>query len=141
MIKMARRGGLLAALLFAPVGAVALATLPAIDPLGTPMASTLAGLAGLTGVGLLGAGLAPAALGSRIDGVMVAIAMGLGVPVAAVTSALIGTFLAGSIADGFDHGARLAGEVLRGGVSGALQLSPLIGLACAVWVMMVRRLA
>jgi hypothetical protein len=139
MIRMARRGALLAAVLFAPIGAVGMAMLPAIDPLGTPMASALAGLAGLAGVALLGAGLAPAAVGSRIDGLAVGIALGIGVPVAAVTSALIGTFMAGSLLHGFDEGSRLAGQVLRGGVGGAIQLAPLIALASAVWVAVVRR--
>ena len=140
MIRMARRGALLAAVLFAPIGAVGMAILPAIDPLGTPMASALTGLAGLAGVALLGAGLAPAAIGSsRIDGIAVGVALGIGVPVAAVTSALIGTFMAGSMADGIDEGARLAGLVLRGGVGGATRLAPLIALASAVWVVVVRR--
>ena len=138
-IRTARRGGLLAAVLFAPVGAVGMAFLPAIEPLGTPTASVLAGLAALAGVGLLGAGLAPAALGSRIDGFAVGVALGVGVPVAAVTSALIGTFMAGSALHGFDEGGRLAGQVLRGGVSGAVRLSPLIALASAAWVIAVRR--
>ncbi len=138
-IRMARRGALLAAVLFAPVGAVGMAILPAIDPLGTPSASMLAGLAGLAGVALLGAGLAPAAPGSRIDGLVVGVALGIGVPVAAVTSALIGTFVAGSALHGFDEGGRLAGQVLRGGVGGAVQLSPLIALASAIWVVVVRR--
>lgn len=135
---MARRGALLAAVLFAPIGAVGMAILPAIDPLGTPLASVLAGLAGLAGVALLGAGLAPAAIGSRIDGLAVGVALGIGVPVAAVTSALIGTFMAGSVLHGFDEGSRLAGQVLRGGVGGAVQLAPLIALASAVWVVVVR---
>lgn len=135
---MARRGALLAAVLFAPIGAVGMAILPAIDPLGAPLASVLAGLAGLAGVALLGAGLAPAAIGSRIDGLAVGVALGIGVPVAAVTSALIGTFMAGSVLHGFDEGSRLAGQVLRGGVGGAVQLAPLIALASAVWVVVVR---
>lgn len=139
MIRMARRGALLAAVLFAPIGAVGMAILPAIDPLGTPIASSLAALAGLTGVALLGAGLAPAAVGSRIDGLVVGLALGIGVPVAAVTSALIGTFMAGSMLHGFDEGARLAGHVLRGGVGGAVRLAPLIALASALWVVVVRR--
>ena len=138
-IRLARRGALLAAVLFAPVGAVGMATLPPIDPLVTPTASVLAGLAGLAGVALLGAGLAPAALGSRIDAVAVGIALGIGVPVAAVTSALIGTFIAGSALHGFDEGGLLAGQVLRGGVGGAVRLSPLIALASAIWVVVVRR--
>jgi hypothetical protein len=138
-IRLARRGGLLAAVLFAPVGAVGMAILPAIDPLVTPMATVLAALAGLAGVALLGAGLAPAAIGSRIDGLVVGVALGLGVPVAAVTSALIGTFMAGSALHGFDEGGRLAGQVLRSGVSGALTLSPLIVLVSTIWIVVVRR--
>jgi hypothetical protein len=136
---MARRGGLLAAVLFAPIGAAGMAMLPAIEPLLTPPASALAGLAGIAGVALLGAGLAPAVVGSRIDGAVVGLALGLGVPVAAVTSALIGTYLAGSAIHGFDEGGRLAGQVLRSGVSGAIRLSPLIALASTVWVVLIRR--
>jgi hypothetical protein len=138
-IRTARRGALLAALLFAPVGAAGMALLPAIEPLLTPPATVLAGLAGLAGVGLLGAGLAPAAVGSRVDGAVVGLALALGVPVAAVTSALIGTWLLGSALDGFDEGGRLAGQVLRSGVSGAVSLSPLIALASVAWVVVVRR--
>jgi hypothetical protein len=138
-IRLARRGGLLAAVLFAPVGAAGMALLPPIEPLLTAPASVLAGLAGLAGVALLGAGLAPAASGSRIDGVAVGVAMGVGVPVAAVTSAIIGTYLAGSALDGFDEGGRLASQVLRAGVGGAVQLSPLIALVSTVWVIVVRR--
>jgi hypothetical protein len=136
---MARRGGLLAAVLFAPIGAAGMAMLPAIDPLLSPPASALAGLAGIAGVALLGAGLAPAAVGSRIDGAVVGLALGLGVPVAAVTSALIGTYLAGFAIDGVDEGGRLAAQVLRGGVNGAIRLSPLIAIASTVWVVVVRR--
>jgi hypothetical protein len=138
-IRLARRGALLAAVLFAPVGAVGMAILPPLSPLDTPMASALAGLAGLAGVALLGAGLAPAALGSRVDGLAVGVALGIGVPVAAVTSALIGTFIAGSALHGFDEGGLLAGQVLRSGVSGAARLSPLIAAASAIWVVVVRR--
>ena len=139
MIRLARRGALLAAVLFAPVGAVGMAILPPLDPLISPVASALAGLAGLAGVALLGAGLAPAANGSRVDGVAVGVALAVGVPVAAVTSALIGTFIAGSALHGFDEGGFLAGQVLRGGVGGAVRLSPLIALASALWVVVVRR--
>jgi hypothetical protein len=116
-----------------------MAILPAIDPLVTPMATILAALAGLAGVALLGAGLAPAALGAKVDGLVVGVALGIGAPVAAVTSALIGTFMAGSALRGFDEGGRIAGQVLRSGVSGAIALSPLIALASAIWIVVVRR--
>jgi hypothetical protein len=138
-IRLARRGALLAAVLFAPVGAVGMAFLPPIEPLISPMASALAGVAGLAGVALLGAGLAPAAQGSRVDGLAVGLALAIGVPVAAVTSALIGTFIAGSALHGFDEGGLLAGQVLRGGVNGAVRLSPLVALASTVWVVLIRR--
>ncbi len=138
-IRTARRGALLAAIVFAPVGAVGMAILSPIGPIGTPAASILAGLAALTGVALLGAGLAPAASGSRIDGLVVGVALGIGAPVAAFTSALIGTFLAGSALQGFDEGGRLAGVVLRGGVTDAVRLSPLIAIASGLWVVAVRR--
>ena len=55
---------------------------------------------GLPGVALLGAGLASAALGSRIDAVAVGIAFGVGCPVAAVTSIVIGGFVLGLVAAG-----------------------------------------
>jgi hypothetical protein len=45
----------------------------------------------------------------------------------------------GSALDGFDEGGRLAGQVLRSGVSGAVSLSPLIALASVAWVVVVRR--
>jgi hypothetical protein len=138
-IRTARRGALLAAIVFAPVGAVGMAILSPIGPIGTPAASILAGLAALTGVALLGAGLAPAASGSRIDGLVVGVALGIGAPVAAFTSALIGTFLAGSALQGFDEGGRLAGVVLRSGVTDAVRLSPLIAIASGLWVAAVRR--
>ncbi len=138
-IRLARRGALLAAVLFAPVGAVGMAILPPIEPLISPMASVVAGLAGVAGVALLGAGLAPAAQGSRLDGLVVGVALAIGVPVAAVTSALIGTFIAGSALHGFDEGGLLAGEVLRSGVGGAVRLSPLVALASTAWVLLIRR--
>ncbi len=116
-IRIAHRGGLLAAVLFAPVGAVGMASAPAIDPLLSTPASVLAGIAGLAGVGAARRGPRAGRLGSRIDGVAVGVALGIGAPVAAVTSAIIGTFLAGSALHGFDEGGRLAGQVLRSGVA------------------------
>jgi hypothetical protein len=141
-IRVARRGALLAATLFAPIGLFATTFLPTIEPPGAPVgAAGIAGLAGLAGVALLGAGLAPAALGSRIDAIAVGVALGIGVPVAAVTSALIGAFLSGSLLGGFDEGANLAGTMLRAGMTDAARTAPLVILAATAWVLVVRRWA
>jgi hypothetical protein len=139
-IRIARRGALLAATLFAPIGLLATSFLPTVEPAGAPVgAAVIAGFAGLAGVALLGAGLAPAALGSRIDAVAVGVAMAIGVPVAAVTSALIGSFISGSLLGGFDQGADLAGKMLRAGVTDATRTAPLVILASTIWVLVVRR--
>ena len=66
-------------------------------------------LVGVPAVMLLGAGLASAANGSRIDAAAVAVAFAIGMPVAAVTSLVI----AGWILDGFAAGRLdIAGDVL-----------------------------
>lgn len=141
-IRIARRGALLAATLFAPIGLFATSFLPTIEPTGAPVGTVaIAGLAGLAGVALLGAGLAPAALGSRIDAAAVGIALAVGVPVAAVTSALIGAFMSGSLLGGFDEGADLAGRMLRAGMTDAIRTAPLVALAASTWVLVVRRWA
>ena len=49
----------------------------------------IAVLSGVAGVALLGAGLAPAALGSRIDAAVVGVAIAIGGPVAATASFVI----------------------------------------------------
>jgi hypothetical protein len=92
---------------------------------------------GLPGVALLGAGLAPAALESRVDAIVAGIAFGIGSPVAAVTSIVIGAFVVGAMAhDGPD----LTGPLLRAGVTAALGIAPLVALCAAAWVLAVRRL-
>jgi hypothetical protein len=139
-IRIARRGALLAAALFAPIGLLASSVLPSFEPAGAPVGvAAIAGLAGLAGIALLGAGLAPAALGSRIDAVAVGVALAIGVPVAAVTSELIGGFMSGSLLGGFDAGAGFAGKLLRAGVTDAARIAPLVIAAAAVWVLVVRR--
>lgn len=95
-------------------------------------------LVGVPAVMLLGAGLASAANGSRIDAAAVGVAFAIGMPVAAVTSLVI----AGWILDGFAAGRLdIAGDVLRRGVSEAIQAAPAVGLASVAWVAAVRRWA
>lgn len=91
---------------------------------------------GAPAVMLLGAGLANAAMGSRIDAIAVGVAFAVGMPVASVTSFVI----AGWIIDGFAIVTPdLAGTVLRRGVSEALAAAPVVALAAALWVVAVRR--
>lgn len=93
-------------------------------------------LVGAPAVMLLGAGLANAALGSRVDAVAVGLAFAIGMPVASVTSFVI----AGWIIDGFAIVTPdLAGTVLRRGVSEALEAAPVVAIAAALWVVAVRR--
>lgn len=131
-IRAARRGALLAGIVYLPVGASELALGPLPDTL-----ALLALVVGLPGVALLGAGLAPATLGSRIDAVVAGLAFAIGAPVAAVTSIVIGAFVLSAFVQG---GADLAGPILRAGVSAALGVAPIVALGASLWVLSVRRL-
>jgi hypothetical protein len=132
-IRAARRGALLAGIAYVPLGAAALSVAQ------LPREPALLALAvGLPGVALLGAGLAPATLDSRIDAVVAGIAFAIGSPVAAVTSIVIGAFVVSAFAKG---GADLAGPLLRAGVSSAIGIAPLVALGATLWVLAVRRLS
>ena len=129
-IRTARRGALLAAVAYVPLAAAAIATsqLPRDVEL---LVLTI----GSPGVALLGAGLAPAALGSKVDAVAVGIAFAIGCPVAAVTSIVIGAFVLGMLVPG---GPDLAGPILQAGVRAAVGIAPLVALIAAGWVMAIR---
>ena len=139
----ARRGALLSALIFGSLVVVAVAV--GLTAEGTPTGievsvGFLVACLSLPGLALLGAGLTSAArstMGSAVSG---GVAIGVGVPVAAVTSAIIGVFVAGSILGGFETGTELAGVILRLGVTAAERIWPLIALGAAGWVVLVRRL-
>lgn len=133
VIRAAGRGALLAVALFVPVAAIA--------TVGAGFRTDIAILSvavGSAGVALLGAGLAPAALGSRVDAVVVGIAMAIGAPVAAVTSMVIAAVPIGAVLAGDRD---LAGLVISGGVLLALTVAPLVAVAAAAWVVAVRRFA
>ncbi len=119
-----KRGALLAGALYIVVGAIVL-----LDDDVPRNAVAIALAMGLPGVALLGAGLAPAAIGSAVDGIAVGLALAIGAPVAAVTSLLIGGFILGA-AIGND----LTGPILRAGVTMALGAAPIVALAAAAWV-------
>ena len=145
-IRVARRGALAAAVIFGALEVVA--TIVAL-PVGSthaapsPVVGVMLALFSLPALALLGAGLTSAALGTPPTAASAGLAMGVGVPVAAVTSAMIGAFVLvslGGAASGQMDGADIAGVLLRMGVTAAVQISPLIAIASVVWVLLVRRL-
>ena len=147
-IRAARRGGLLAGAYFGLVVAVAVVVAPP-EGLGAPNGAGVWVLVmALPGLALLGAGLTPAALGSRISAASAGLAIGLGAPVFAVASSMLGTFFLTLIVlamdptptrDAMATAADMAGVVLRDGVIAAARVAPLIVIASASWVVVVRR--
>lgn len=141
-IRAARRGALTSAVIFGSLVVVA-AVLAPVATSSVPGADLLAGvliaLFSLPALALLGAALTSAALGSRASAVGAGLAMGVGVPVAAVSSAMISAFLLAWVLQGSNEGFDVAGQILRGGVTAALGIWPLIALASVVWVTVVRR--
>jgi hypothetical protein len=138
----ARRGAFAAAAIFGSLVVIAAvitppltSTVPQLDlPAGAMMAAF-----SLPGLALLGAGLTSAALGDRSSAASAGLAIGIGSPVAAVTSAMIGAFIVVGVFSGASRGGDVAGTLLRAGVTAALKISPLIAIGSAGWVMLVRR--
>lgn len=130
-IRSARRGAVLAGALFVPIGIVA----TQMAPVGPSMAAAVV-VIGVAGVALLGAGLAPATSGSRVDAAAAGLAMAVGAPVAAVTSLVI----AGLIGDlVLGDGTGYAATAIRTSVTVAVRIAPLVALGATVWVVAVRR--
>ena len=145
-IRAARRGALAAAVIFGSLEVVAtMVGMPGDSGLSGagPTIGLVLALFSLPALALLGAGLTSAALGPPPTAASAGLAMAVGVPVAAVTSAMIGAFilvgLAGTAAGHVD-GAEVAGVLLRTGVTAAVRIAPLIAIASVVWVLLVRRL-
>ena len=140
-IRAARRGALLAALIFGAILAVAVWLNPPDGAAAPAGAGFLVCVMSLPGLAMLGAGLTPAALGSRASAVSAGVAMGVGVPVFAVLSAMFAIWIVVGLLVDHDTAGDVAGLVLRDGVTAAVRISPLIGVGCVFWVWMVRRLA
>lgn len=147
-IRASRRGGLLAGAYFGLVVAIAVYLQPP-EALGAPNGAGVWVLVmSLPGLALLGAALTGAALGSRMDAAGAGLAIGIGAPVAAVASAMLGTFVLISLIlamdptpgrDAIGTAAEMAGVVLRDGVTAAARVAPLIVIASVSWVVVVRR--
>jgi hypothetical protein len=141
-IRVARRGALASAVIFGVLVVVAAALAPVATsslPGADQAAGVVIALFSLPAVALLGAALTSSARASRSSAAAAGLAMGVGVPVAAVTSAMIAAFFVVWIVKGSGEGFDLAGQILRGGVTAAVRIWPLIALASVAWVVLVRR--
>jgi hypothetical protein len=145
-IRAARRGALAAAVIFGALEIVATVVAVPTDSMvegARPFLGFGLALFSLPAIALLGAGLTSAALGTPPTAASAGLAMAVGVPVAAVTSAMIGAFVLvglGGAASGQMDGADVASVLLRTGVTAAVRISPLIAIASVAWVLLVRRL-
>jgi hypothetical protein len=142
-IRLMRWGMLVAGFLYLLVGIGAALMLFGDDAaptgphlsVGTRTAAAVIALVGLPGVALLGAGLAPTTIGSRIDAAVAGLALAVGAPVAAVTSMVIAGFIIGAV---IRHD--LTATIVRYGVNSALGIAPAVAIAAAIWVIVLRRL-
>ncbi len=129
----------MAALFLWPVTLVATLTSPGVGDIEVAWLIVAAALC-WPGLALLGAGLAPATLGSRIDAAVAGLALGLGAPVAAVASIMIGVVFV-ALYPGSSGVGEAVGIAIRLGVLGAVRVAPLLVLAAVSWVVLIRRLA
>jgi len=141
-IRAARHGGFLAAIIF---GTLVVAASLVAPPLASPIQGVdvavgiVTGLLSLPALALLGAGLTSAALGSRSSAAAAGLAIAVGAPVAAVTTAMIAAFVLAGLPPLDRDGFEAAGRVLRAGVGAAVRIAPLIALGSVGWVALVRR--
>ena len=138
-IKSSRRGAFWAGLLLWPLVLLAVVTTPLPDDRSVD-ARVLILVAAFSwpGLALLGAGLAPTAIGTKTDAFVAAVALGIGAPVAAITSALIAVAIIYVVTTtGATTGAAL-GMTIRLGVLGAMRFAPLVVIAVGAWLVVVR---
>ncbi|HEX2470528.1 MAG TPA: hypothetical protein VHK05_08060 [Candidatus Limnocylindrales bacterium] len=138
-IRTARRGAILAAILLGTVTAIAGLLAPERADRPASVAFAIAAMA-VPAFALLGAGLAPAAIGSRVDAVVVGLAMAIGAPVAAALSTAIAVVSLVAISGMSDLTGDAFGSVIRMGVVAGVRVAPLVVVAVTIWVMAVRRL-
>lgn len=138
-IRSSRRGALWAGVLLWPLVLLATLTTPgAMDQADVRQIVLVAALS-WPGLALLGAGLAPAAVGSRIDAIVAGVALGIGAPIAAIASILIGIAIIALVSStGAGTGAAL-GLTIRLGVLGAIRFAPLLAIAVTIWILVVRQ--
>lgn len=138
-IRTARRGALLAALLLG--GVTTIAAIVAPEAAGRPVTVPIAiALMAMPALALLGAGLAPTAVGSRVDAMAVGVALAIGAPVAAALSTGIAVFVVVAASDFTELTGPAVGEVIKMGVAAAMRVAPLLALVAVLWVVVIRAL-
>jgi hypothetical protein len=138
-IRSSRRGAFWAGLLLWPLVLLAMLTTPGATDQADLRQIVMAAAFTWPGLALLGAGLAPAAIGSRIDAVVAGIALGIGAPIAAITSTLIGVAIIYLVYGTSASAGEALGTTIRLGVLGAIRLAPLVAIAVTVWILIVRQ--
>ena len=122
-------------------GVTVIAGIVAPEAAGRPVTVPAAiALMAIPALALLGAGLAPTAVGSRIDAVVVGVALAIGAPVAAALSTAIAVFFVVALSDLTELTGAAVGGVVRMGVASALRVSPLLAVVAILWVIVVRTL-
>jgi len=137
-IRSSRRGALWAGILLWPLVLLATLTTPGAMDQANIRQMVLVAAFSWPGLALLGAGLAPAALGSRIDAVVAGVALGIGAPIAAITSILIGVAIIALVSSTGAGTGEALGTTIRLGVLGAIRFAPLVAIAVTVWLFVVR---
>jgi hypothetical protein len=136
-IRSSRRGAFWAGVLLWPLVLLATLTTPGATEADVRQIVLVAALS-WPGLALLGAGLAPTALGSRIDALVAGVALGIGAPVAAITSTLIGVAIILAVSSTGASTGEALGLTIRLGVLGAMRFAPLVVLAVTLWLFVVR---
>jgi hypothetical protein len=138
-IRSSRRGAFWAGVLLWPLVLLAAFTTPGAADLPDVRLIVLVAALSWPGLALLGAGLAPAVLGSRIDAVVAGIALGIGAPVAAITSTLIGVAIASPLYSQEQSMGGALSLTIQLGVLGAIRFAPLVAIAVTIWILVVRQ--
>jgi hypothetical protein len=138
-IRSSRRGAFWAALLLWPLVLIAVLTTQVPPELSVdPRAMVLVAAISWPGLAILGAALAPTAIGTKTDAFVAAVALGIGAPVAAITSALIAVAIIFVISTTGEATGAALGLTVRLGVLGAMRFAPLVAIAVAAWLVVVR---
>jgi hypothetical protein len=138
-IRSSRRGALWAGILLWPLVLLATLTTPGAMEQQHLREVVLVASLSWPGLALLGAGLAPAAMGSRTDAVAAGLALAIGAPIAAVASILIGVAVVATLMTTGAAVGEAVGMTIRLGVLGAVRFAPLVALAVILWLFVVRR--